>query len=214
MSSTQSVQEAEKLIKQTRSEGPQPTGILVGRLGELIKPARGPIGRILDFFLGAPVRYLVNWGRLYSLWPTHVEVACCSVEIGATAGSRWDMERFGILEAFGSLRQCDLLIVMGTVNRKMAPRLRMIWEQMPEPKYCLAMGACAISGGLYEQSYNVLQGVDELIPVDVYIPGCPPPVQAVIDACIKLQEKIRHSDVKGRVISDGYKRLSPKMRLK
>ena len=211
---TQSEEEMKNIVEATRSEGPQPAGGLVGRLNDVITPAKGPIGGIFDFFLGAPLRYLVEWGRLYSLWPVHIETACCSLEIGAAAGSKWDMERFGILEAFGSLRQCDLMIVMGTITRKMAPRLRMVWEQMPEPKYCLAMGACAISGGLYEQSYNVLQGIDEVIPVDVYIPGCPPPVQAVIDAAAKLQEKIRHMDIEGNVIADGYSRLSPKARLK
>ncbi len=105
--------------------------ILVGRLGEIIQDN-----------IGAPIRYLANWGRLYSLWPVHLETACCSVEVGAAAGSRFDMERFGVLEAFGSLRQCDLLIVMGTVTRKLAPRLKMIYDQMAEPKWVIAMGAC------------------------------------------------------------------------
>ena len=104
---------------------------LVGRLNEIIQDN-----------IGAPLRYLVNWGRLYSLWPVHLETACCSVEVGAAAGSRFDMERFGALEAFGSLRQCDLLIVMGTVTRKLAPRLKLIYDQMAEPKYTIAMGAC------------------------------------------------------------------------
>ncbi|HLQ03994.1 MAG TPA: hypothetical protein VK114_04260 [Nitrososphaerales archaeon] len=104
---------------------------LVGRLNEIVQDN-----------IGAPLRYLVNWGRLYSLWPVHLETACCSVEVGAAAGSRFDMERFGALEAFGSLRQCDLLIVMGTVTRKLAPRLKLIYDQMAEPKYTIAMGAC------------------------------------------------------------------------
>ncbi len=104
---------------------------LVGRLNEIVQDN-----------IGAPLRYLVNWGRLYSLWPVHLETACCSVEVGAAAGSRFDMERFGALEAFGSLRQCDLLIVMGTVTRKLAPRLKLIYDQMAEPKWTIAMGAC------------------------------------------------------------------------
>jgi len=204
---------AVEAIMRSRAEDPQPIGVLVGKVSEVVKP-KSVVRRVIDYLIGEPLTYLVNWGRLYSLWPTHVETACCSVEIGASAGPRWDIERFGVLEAFGSLRQCDLMIVMGTVTRKLAPRLKLIWDQMPEPKFCVAMGACAISGGLYEQSYNVIQGVNKIIPVDVYIPGCPPPAQAVIDGIIKLQEKIRCMDLKGRVISESYLRLSPKWRLR
>ena len=102
----------------------------------------GKASDVLQDSVGAPVRYIVNWGRLYSLWPVHLETACCSVEVGAAGGARFDMERFGVLEAFGSLRQCDLLIVMGTVTRKLAPRLKLIYDQMAEPKWTIAMGAC------------------------------------------------------------------------
>jgi len=109
-------------------------GVLAGKLNDII-----------EWGIAEPARYLINWGRMYALWPVHVETACCSVEFGAVHGPRFDIERFGILEAFGSLRQCDLLIVFGTVTRKMAPRLKMVYEQMPEPKYVIAMGACAIS---------------------------------------------------------------------
>lgn len=115
----------------------------------------------------------------------------CSVEVGAAAGSRFDMERFGALEAFGSLRACDLLLVMGTVTRKLAPRLKLVYDQMAEPKWVIAMGACAITGGLYFDSYNVLRGIDDIIPVDVYIPGCPPRAEAVLQALVLLQEKVR-----------------------
>jgi NADH-quinone oxidoreductase B subunit len=117
----------------------------------------------------------------------------CSVEVGAASGSRFDAERFGVLEAFGSLRQCDLIIVMGTVTRKLAPRLKMIYDQMPEPKWVIAMGACAITGGLYFDSYNVLRGIDDIIPVDVYVPGCPPRAESLIQGVALLQDKIRHS---------------------
>ena len=137
------------------------------------------------------MRYLANWGRLYSLWPVHLETACCSVEVGAAAGSRFDIERFGALEAFGSLRACDLIIVMGTVTRKLAPRLKLIYDQMAEPKWVIAMGACSITGGLYFDSYNVLRGIDDIIPVDVYVPGCPPRAEALIQGLVLLQEKIR-----------------------
>jgi NADH-quinone oxidoreductase B subunit len=115
----------------------------------------------------------------------------CSVEVGAAAGSRFDIERFGALEAFGSLRACDLIIVMGTVTRKLAPRLKLIYDQMAEPKWVLAMGACSITGGLYFDSYNVLRGIDDIIPVDVYVPGCPPRAEALIQGLVLLQEKIR-----------------------
>jgi NADH-quinone oxidoreductase subunit B len=103
---------------------------------------------------------------------------------------------FGIIEAFGSLRQCDLVVVQGTVTRKMAPRLRMVYDQIPEPKYVVAMGACAITGGLYIDSYNVLPGVDGIIPVDVYVPGCPPRPETLIQGIMLLQEKIKRSKVR------------------
>lgn len=157
--------------------------VLVGKFNEILQDA-----------IGAPLRYVANWGRLYSLWPVHLETACCSVEVGAVAGSRFDMERFGVLEAFGSLRQCDLLIVMGTVTRKLAPRLKLVYDQIPEPKWVIAMGACAITGGLYFDSYNVLRGIDDIIPVDVYVPGCPPRAEALLQGIVLLQEKIRKAN--------------------
>ena len=160
-------------------------GVLAGKLNDII-----------EWGIAEPARYLINWGRMYALWPVHVETACCSVEFGAVHGPRFDIERFGILEAFGSLRQCDLLIVFGTVTRKMAPRLKMVYEQMPEPKYVIAMGACAINGGLYFDSYNVLPGIEEIMPVDVYIPGCPPRPEAVIQSIMLLQDKIRKTNVR------------------
>jgi NADH-quinone oxidoreductase subunit B len=153
----------------------------------------GKVSEILDDAIGAPLRYIANWGRLYSLWPVHLETACCSVEVGAAAGSRLDAERFGVLEAFGSLRQCDLLIVMGTVTRKLAPRLKLVYDQMAEPRYVIAMGACSITGGLYFDSYNVLRGIDDIIPVDVFVPGCPPRAEALMQGIALLQDKIRHS---------------------
>ncbi len=158
---------------------------LVGKLGDLLVRA-----------LDKPLGYAVNWGRLYSIWPVHLETGCCSIELGAASSPRYDVERFGMLEAFGSLRQCDLLLVLGTVNRKMAPRLRMVYDQMPEPKYVVAMGACSITGGLYFDSYNVLPGIDSIVPVDVYVPGCPPRPETLIQGVMLLQEKIKRSKVK------------------
>lgn len=170
-------------------------------LKELVNPStfNALVGKLEDVLLRAvdkPLGYAINWGRLWSLWPVHLETACCSVEFGAASGSRYDVERFGIIEAFGSLRQCDLLVVQGTVTRKMAPRLRMVYDQMPDPKYVIAMGACAITGGLYFDSYNVLPGIDGIIPVDVYVPGCPPRPETLIQGAMLLQEKIKRSRLK------------------
>ncbi len=162
--------------------------LLVGKVSDILDTT-------IEKNVREPVRFLVNWGRLYSLWPVHLETACCSIEFGAASGPRHDIERFGMLEAFGSLRQCDVLVVQGTVTRKMAPRMKWVYEQMPEPKWVIAMGACAISGGLYMDSYNVLQGVDKIVPVDVYIPGCPPRPETLIQGIIELQNKIRKSKV-------------------
>lgn len=156
----------------------------------------GKLKEILKYSVEAPLNYVVNWGRIYSLWPVHIETACCSVEWGAVSGPRFDVERWGMLGAFGSLRQCDVLIILGTINRKMAPRVKMIYDQMPEPRYVIAMGACALSGGLYFDSYNVLPGVDTIIPVDVYISGCPPRPEEFIQGLIMLQNKIRASKVR------------------
>ncbi len=153
----------------------------------------GKLNDVVQYAIGDPMRYLANWGRLYSLWPVHLETACCSVEVGAAAGSRFDFERFGTLEAFGSLRACDLIIVMGTITRKLAPRLKLIYDQMAEPRYVIAMGACAITGGLYFDSYNVLRGIDDIMPVDVFVPGCPPRAEALLQGIVLLQEKIRRA---------------------
>jgi NADH-quinone oxidoreductase subunit B len=164
---------------------PSKTNILVGRVGDVLVRA-----------LDRPLGYAINWSRLWSLWPVHLETACCSVEFGAASGPRYDVERFGIIEAFGSLRQTDLIVVQDTVTRKMAPRLRMVYDQMPEPKYVIAMGACAITGGLYIDSYNVLPGVDSIVPVDVYVPGCPPRPETLIQGVMLLQEKIKRAKIK------------------
>ena len=137
---------------------------------------------------------LHNWARLSSLWPLLYGTACCFIEFAALIGSRFDFDRFGLVPR-SSPRQADLLIVAGTVTMKMAPALVRLYEQMPEPKWVIAMGACAISGGLYMDSYNVLQGVDKIVPVDVYIPGCPPRPETLIQGIIELQNKIRKSKV-------------------
>jgi NADH-quinone oxidoreductase subunit B len=131
----------------------------------------------------------INWMRKNSLWPMPMGLACCAIELMATASSRFDISRFGMEVMRFSPRQADVLIVSGTVTYKMALAVKRIWDQMPEPKWCLAMGACASSGGMY-RSYAVLQGIDRLIPVDVYVSGCPPRPEALIEGLMKLQKKI------------------------
>ncbi len=133
---------------------------------------------------------LYNWGRGNSLWPLQFGLACCAIEMIATSMSRYDLARFGAEVFRPSPRQADLMIVSGTVTKKMAPQVVRLFKQMPSPKYVIAMGACAISGGPFKQGYNVLKGIDRYIPVDVHIPGCPPRPEALLNAIMTLQRKI------------------------
>ncbi|MDX1976135.1 MAG: NADH dehydrogenase subunit K [Pseudanabaenaceae cyanobacterium bins.68] len=137
---------------------------------------------------------LYNWARMSSLWPMLYGTSCCFIEVAAMIGSRFDFDRFGLIPR-SSPRQADLIITAGTVTMKMAPALVRLYEQMAEPKYVIAMGACTITGGMFStDSYTTVRGVDKLIPVDVYIPGCPPRPEAVMDAIIKLRKKIESED--------------------
>ncbi len=138
-----------------------------------------------------------NWGRSNSVWPLQFGLACCAIEMIAASMARYDIARFGSEVFRPSPRQADLLIVSGTVTKKMAPQVVRLWNQMPEPKYCIAMGACAISGGPFKQGYNVLKGIDRFIPVDIYIPGCPPRPEALLHGLMALQEKIRGQKLTG-----------------
>jgi NADH-quinone oxidoreductase subunit B len=132
---------------------------------------------------------MVRWARKSSVWPATFGLACCAIEMMSVTDSRYDIARFGS-EAFrASPRQADLMIVAGRVSQKMAPILRTIWEQMPEPKWVLSMGACASSGGVFD-NYAIIQGVDHVVPVDVYVPGCPPTPEALLFGVLKLREKI------------------------
>ena len=145
--------------------------------------------------LTTKVEWLINWGRKNSLWPMPFGTACCAIEMMATLASRFDMARFGAEVIRFSPRQSDLMIVSGRIALKMMPVLIRIWEQMPEPKWCISMGACASTGGIFD-TYSMIQGVDRFIPVDVYIPGCPPRPESLIDALMKIQELVSKETVR------------------
>ncbi len=140
-------------------------------------------------FFATRTEALINWGRKNSLWPMPLGLSCCGIELMAMIGPKFDISRFGAEAARFSPRQCDLLIVAGTLTWKMAQACRTIYDQMPDPKWVIAMGVCSSTGGMYD-SYAVVQGVDSILPVDVYVPGCPPRPDAVIDAMLKLQKRI------------------------
>ena len=139
---------------------------------------------------------IYNWGRRYSVWPMMFGLACCAIEMICTAASRFDLSRFGMEIMRASPRQADMMIISGTVTKKMVPQIVRLYNQMPEPKYVVAMGACASGGGPFKDGYNVVSGIDKFLPVDVYIPGCPPTPQALLHGLMKLQEMIDQQSLK------------------
>lgn len=147
--------------------------------------------RFDDNVITTTVDEFINWARKSSIWPMGFGLACCAIEMMATSASRYDLDRFGASVFRASPRQSDLMIVAGTVTIKMASRVKRLYDQMPEPKFVISMGSCATSGGPYwEHGYHVLKGVDRVVPVDIYVPGCPPRPEALIEGVLQLQKKI------------------------
>ncbi len=149
-------------------------------------------GRLEQNVLTTSLEQAINWARQSSLWPMTFGVACCAIEMMSAGAGRFDLDRFGAGAFRASPRQSDLMIVAGTINYKMASRLRRLYDQMPEPKYVLAMGGCTIAGGpYYDYGYNIVKGVDLIVPVDVYVPGCPPRPESMLEGLMRLQDKIK-----------------------
>ena len=169
-------------------------------------------GRFEEGLLLTTAEQAINWARQSSLWPMTFGIACCAIEMMSAGAGRFDLDRFGAGAFRPSPRQSDLMIVAGTVTYKMASRIRRLYEQMPEPKYVIAMGACTITGGPYFSGYHVVRGVDLVIPVDVYIPGCPPRPESVLEGIMRLQEKIRGQRIARQPGSDGGGWISHLMR--
>ncbi|MDN3355996.1 NADH-quinone oxidoreductase subunit NuoB [Actinomadura sp. DC4] len=166
---------------------------------DLPEPRIGPASKLAP----KPVKFVLNWGRRYSLWVFNFGLACCAIEFIATSMSRHDFIRLGVIPFAPGPRQADLMVVSGTVSDKMAPAVKRLYEQMPEPKYVISFGACSNCGGPYWDSYCVTKGVDQIIPVDVYVPGCPPRPEALLHGIIRLQEKIATESLGGRYAEPG-----------
>lgn len=158
-----------------------------------------------DGFMATNLEKLVGLARKNSLWPMPFATSCCGIEFMATSASHYDIGRFGSERFSHSPRQCDLLMVMGTIAKKMAPIVRSVYLQMAEPRWVMAVGACACSGGIFD-TYSVLQGIDQVVPVDVYVPGCPPRPEAILDGLLKVQDLVHNESLRRRH-SDHYKNL-------
>ncbi|MGW6651713.1 NADH-quinone oxidoreductase subunit B [Streptomyces sp. CB02130] len=158
---------------------------------------------VLSRLAPEPMKVVLNWGRRYSLWVFNFGLACCAIEFIAASMARHDFIRLGVIPFAPGPRQADLMIVSGTVTDKMAPAVKRLYEQMPEPKYVISFGACSNCGGPYWDSYSVTKGVDQIIPVDVYVPGCPPRPESLLQGILKLQEKIARESLAERYASVG-----------
>lgn len=169
----------------------------------MVKMVEAPEGVEGQGFFATSLDKVIGMARANSLWPLPFATSCCGIEFMATMASHYDLARFGSERLSFSPRQADLLMVMGTISKKMAPVLRQVYEQMAEPRWVLCMGACASSGGIFD-TYSVLQGIDRIIPVDVYIPGCPPRPEQVLDGLLKIQELAKSESLKRRT-SEEYK---------
>lgn len=171
------------------SEGPSSTQPAVPKARAMVpKPTELPRSR--GEYVVTKLDDLINWARRSSLWPMTFGLACCAVEMMHMAAPRYDMDRFGVVFR-ASPRQADVMIVAGTLTNKMAPALRKVYDQMPEPRYVVSMGSCANGGGYYHYSYSVVRGCDRIVPVDIYVPGCPPTAEALLYGILQLQRKIK-----------------------
>ena len=178
-------------------EGRARLGVIPAGESNESKPAMATEGILDKGMVTTTVDSVINWAKTGSLWPMTFGLACCAVEMMHAGAARYDIDRFGMLFR-PSPRQSDLMIVAGTLCNKMAPALRKVYDQMPEPRWVLSMGSCANGGGYYHYSYSVVRGCDRIVPVDVYVPGCPPTAEALLYGIIQLQQKIRRTQTIAR----------------
>ncbi|MFI8436591.1 NADH-quinone oxidoreductase subunit B [Streptomyces sp. NPDC079020] len=191
--------------------GPTPRAASAPAVPPAPAPAAQPVSLpepkrlgVLSRLAPEPMKVVLNWGRRYSLWVFNFGLACCAIEFIAASMARHDFIRLGVIPFAPGPRQADLMIVSGTVTDKMAPAVKRLYEQMPEPKYVISFGACSNCGGPYWDSYSVTKGVDQIIPVDVYVPGCPPRPEALLQGILKLQEKIARESLAERYATEPY----------